>query len=74
MRLCGESSRAKRDLAIYSAPEDENKGAGKRKEVTMYKKLIRLYEPEQKRVYPVKSLRENRRFYLTGSTTLEINF
>jgi len=52
LRLCGDNSEAKRDLAIYSAPEDENKGARERKEVTMYKRLIRLYKPEQKRVYP----------------------
>lgn len=55
LRLCGESSRAKRDLAIYSAPEDENKDAGERKKVTMYqKRQVSTTEPENERVYPVK--------------------
>ena len=59
-----QSSRVKRDLVIYIAPEYDNNGARERKEDTMYKRLIRLVgpeqvslgEPEQKRVYPFRNM------------------
>ena len=54
----------KRDLAIFFTPEDDNKDARERKEVTMYKRLVSLYEPEQvsitepgnERVYPAGNM------------------
>ena len=68
-KLCGESSRVKRDLAIFYLPNNENNGARERKEDTMYKRLISLTEPVNERVHPVGNpfLNHIRDSYTTGA-------